>query len=313
MNNKMDTVTEIRAFNRFYTEIIGLLGQHILDSGYSLTEARVLLEISRTKNAAAHKLADVLGVDRSYMSRIIAKFEKEGLITRQANKNDSRASDIRLTDEGRRVFRELDERSNCQIMQLVSGLGEEEQAQLRQAMKTIKKFLNTAPATLVIRPFRESDVEYVIERQLSLYETERGFSSDILKRYLREGVLTLIGRFNPELDNMYILENNGAPRAASRSHTPMRRPRSCAISLSNRSCADLGRGKNSLKRRSPFAAKGVTAARSCGRSAPRRRQEAFTRQMASKSPRPEKTPNGASPYLRSAGIWICNDTWQQKG
>ena len=138
-NNKMDTVTEIRAFNRFYTEIIGLLGQHILDSGYSLTEARVLLEISRTKNAAAHKLADVLGVDRSYMSRIIAKFEKEGLITRQANKNDSRASDIRLTDEGRRVFRELDERSNCQIMQLVSGLGEEEQAQLRQAMKTIKK------------------------------------------------------------------------------------------------------------------------------------------------------------------------------
>ena len=211
MNNKMDTVTEIRAFNRFYTEIIGLLGQHILDSGYSLTEARVLLEISRTKNAAAHKLADVLGVDRSYMSRIIAKFEKEGLITRQANKNDSRASDIRLTDEGRRVFRELDERSNCQIMQLVSGLGEEEQAQLRQAMKTIKKFLNTAPATLVIRPFRESDVEYVIERQLSLYETERGFSSDILKRYLREGVLTLIGRFNPELDNMYILENNGAP------------------------------------------------------------------------------------------------------
>ncbi len=211
MNNKMDTVTEIRAFNRFYTEIIGLLGQHILDSGYSLTEARVLLEISRTKNAAAHKLADVLGVDRSYMSRIIAKFEKEGLITRQANKNDSRASDIRLTDEGRRVFRELDERSNCQIMQLVSGLGEEEQAQLRQAMKTIKKFLNTAPATLVIRPFRESDVEYVIERQLSLYETERGFSSDIWKRYLREGVLTLIGRFNPELDNMYILENNGAP------------------------------------------------------------------------------------------------------
>ena len=37
-----DIITEIRGFNRFYTNILGLLDQHIIDSGYSLTEARIL-------------------------------------------------------------------------------------------------------------------------------------------------------------------------------------------------------------------------------------------------------------------------------
>ena len=211
MDNKMDTITEIRAFNRFYTGVIGLLDRHILDSGYSLTEARVLLEIGRTKNCTANRLAGALGIDRSYMSRIVVKFEKDGLVTRAANKNDSRASDIRLTNEGRRVLRGLDERSNRQIERLISGLGEDERGKLRQAMRTIKKYLEAAPAGFSIRTFRETDVDYVIERQLSLYETERGFSSEIWQRYLREGVLALVDRFDPELDNLYILESAGAP------------------------------------------------------------------------------------------------------
>lgn len=206
----MDAVTEIRAFNRFYTGVIGLLGQHILDSGYSLTEARVLLEISRAGNGTANRLAEALGIDRSYMSRIVSKLEGQGLVVRRASKKDGRANDISLTDEGLRVFRDLDERSNEQAERLISGLAEEERGELRRAMRTIKKYLG-AQVGFTIRPFREADVDYVIERQLSLYETERGFSSAVWKRYLREGVAAFVDRFDPELDNMYVIENNGAP------------------------------------------------------------------------------------------------------
>lgn len=76
MDNKIDIITEIRGFNRFYTNILGLLEQHILDSGYSLTEARVIFEISKTKHCTANQLCSILEIDRSYMSRIITKFEK---------------------------------------------------------------------------------------------------------------------------------------------------------------------------------------------------------------------------------------------
>lgn len=73
MKEKIDLITEIRGFNRFYTNILGLLDQHILDSGYSLTEARVLFEISKTERCTANQLCSSLKVDRSYMSRMIIK------------------------------------------------------------------------------------------------------------------------------------------------------------------------------------------------------------------------------------------------
>lgn len=79
---RKDIVTEIRGFNRFYTNILGLLDQYIIDSGYSLTEARILFEISKTDVCTANQLCAVLNIERSYMSKIIRKFEDMGLISR---------------------------------------------------------------------------------------------------------------------------------------------------------------------------------------------------------------------------------------
>jgi hypothetical protein len=37
-------VAAVREFNRFYTNVIGLLREGLLDTPYSLTEARILFE-----------------------------------------------------------------------------------------------------------------------------------------------------------------------------------------------------------------------------------------------------------------------------
>lgn len=211
MEEKIDLITEIRGFNRFYTNILGLLDQHILDSGYSLTEARVLFEISKTERCTANQLCSALKVDRSYMSRMITKFEKNGLLTRHPSPTDNRHMEIHLTEEGMGLFHELNNRSNKQIGELLTKLDDEQQKKIWEAMRTIKKYLTVATSNIEIRPYREDDVEYVIDRQLSLYESERHFASEIWKKYLVEGVMALIEKFNPEKDCMYILEFNGNP------------------------------------------------------------------------------------------------------
>lgn len=205
----IDIITEIRSFNRFYTGILGLLNQHILDSGYSLTESRVLFEISKTECCTANQLCSTLDIDRSYMSRIIRKFEKNGLLIRQTDSSDSRNMEIQLTEKGNQVFQELNHRSNEQVRGLIAGLNDGEKESLIHSMRTVKKFFSMASKNISIRPFQEKDIEYVIDRQLSLYQSERQFTTQTWKKYLTQGVLELVEKFDPKKDCMLILECDG--------------------------------------------------------------------------------------------------------
>lgn len=207
----IDIITEIRGFNRFYTDLLGLLDQHILDSGYSLSEARILFEISKMELCTANQLCALLDIDRSYMSRIIRKFEKNGLLERTTDPEDNRNIRIHLTEKGMAIFHELNDRSNKQISDLLSKLQPEDREHLLTSLRSVKKYFTIATTEMRIRPYVESDIEYIIDRQLSLYEAERHFTSDIWRHYLIEGVHTLVNHFNPDTDCIEILECKGSP------------------------------------------------------------------------------------------------------
>lgn len=205
----IDIVTEIRGFNRFYTNILGLLDQHIIDSGYSLTEARILFEISKTDICTANQLCSILDIERSYMSKIINKFEKNELISRCKCGKDSRNIEIHMTEKGMAVFHELNDRANKQIEDLLEKLDIADCEKLLDGIRTVKRYFTKATKNINIRPYQEQDVSYVIDRQLSLYESERQFTTEIWKKYLTQGVLSFVEKFDPGKDCMLILECDG--------------------------------------------------------------------------------------------------------
>ena len=205
----IDIVTEIRGFNRFYTNILGLLDQQIIDSGYSLTEARILFEISKTDICTANQLCSILDIERSYMSKIINKFEKKDLIKRRKCGKDNRNIEIQLTEKGMTVFHDLNNRANKQIEDLLEKLNIEDCEKLLNGIRTVKRYFTKATKNIKIRPYEERDISYVKDRQLSLYESERQFTTEIWKKYLTQGVISLIENFNPDKDCMLILECDG--------------------------------------------------------------------------------------------------------
>jgi len=104
-------VDAVRAFNRFYTRRIGALGEHLLDSPYSLTEMRVLYELAHRAEPTATDIAAALGLDAGYLSRILAKFEHRRLIARITATADARRSLVRLTAAGRTFFAPFEQRA----------------------------------------------------------------------------------------------------------------------------------------------------------------------------------------------------------
>lgn len=141
MNSKNRIIADIRQFNRFYTNILGLLDKHVLDTGYSFTEARVILEIGFLEECIANHLVENLEIDRSYMSRILNKLRKDDLIDKELSTRDNRTSIIRLTAKGIALFQQLNEKSDQQIVKLLQNLTQEEIKEIHVAMLFLQQKL----------------------------------------------------------------------------------------------------------------------------------------------------------------------------
>ena len=136
-----ESIAKIRSFNRFYTNLIGLLEQRFLNTPYSLTESRVLYEISHMEECTAKKIRENIVIDEGYLSRIIDKFIQQGLVKKSPAPQDRRLHIIMLTEKGRREFQKLNENSNQSISQLIEKLSGQETAELVGMMERIQELL----------------------------------------------------------------------------------------------------------------------------------------------------------------------------
>jgi len=135
----------MRAFNRYYTNLIGVLDKGYLETQYSLTEARILFEISLGKKNAS-EIIDAMRIDKSYLSRVLNKFEKNKLIIKSKSEKDSRASRICLTDKGMRDLNALNELADQQLDALLEKLSATESKQLALHMNSIIEILDQKSA-----------------------------------------------------------------------------------------------------------------------------------------------------------------------
>src|SRR6266481_6787007 len=111
-------VAIFRRFNRMYTRFIGTLNEGLLNSPYSLAEARVLYELATRDAPKAREIADELGMDAGYLSRMLGKFERDGLLKRKASEQDGRYADLTLTGRGRSAFKKLNALSEVQAQMM---------------------------------------------------------------------------------------------------------------------------------------------------------------------------------------------------
>ena len=136
-----EIIYDIRQFNRFYTKLLSLFNNQILDTDYSLIEARVLFEISERTECIANNLVKELNIDRSYMSRILRKLEREELIEKKSSIIDSRKNFLYLTKKGEELLDKINIQSDEQINQLFNGLTDSEINEIRISMMIIKEKL----------------------------------------------------------------------------------------------------------------------------------------------------------------------------
>src|ERR1700691_3016045 len=130
-----------RRFNRMYTRFIGTLNEGLLNSDYTLAEARVLYELATRVAPKAGEIAEGLGVDPAYLSRMLGKFERDGLLRRRTSQQDGRYAELMLTAQGKSGFKKLNSLSNQQAHGILQDLAPTARMELIQCMQTIESIL----------------------------------------------------------------------------------------------------------------------------------------------------------------------------
>ncbi|WP_194909203.1 bifunctional helix-turn-helix transcriptional regulator/GNAT family N-acetyltransferase [Catenulispora rubra] len=208
-------VASVRSFNRSYTKVIGVLDEGLLKSPYTLTEVRVLFEIAHAgpDGASVARIREDLGLDAGYLSRILARFDGEGLAVKGRAASDARRGTVALTERGRGVFSGLDERSSEQAAAWLSRLGAGDRGRLVEAMGQIGGLLGFEAGTsstngVTLRPPRAGDYGWVVERHGTLYATERDFD-ETFEADVARIVADYASSHDPEREAFWIAEAFG--------------------------------------------------------------------------------------------------------
>jgi DNA-binding MarR family transcriptional regulator/GNAT superfamily N-acetyltransferase len=207
-------VAAFRRFNRFYTQRIGILGECLLASPFSLTEARVLYELAYTAPDArpsASALASDLGIDEGYLSRILRGFVRRGWVRRERSAADARKALLSLTNKGRKVFGPLDARSHDEAQALLEKLSRKNQTALTASMRAIENILDAdteKSAPVVLRPPEPGDIGWIIHRHGVLYAHE--YQYDARFEALVAGIAAnFVERFDASGERCWIVEKDG--------------------------------------------------------------------------------------------------------
>jgi DNA-binding MarR family transcriptional regulator len=112
-------VAAVRRFSRFYTRKFGIIEPRLLDSPWTLQEARIIYEIAERQSCTATDLVRALGLDAGYLSRTLQTLQRRQIVARKPSKTDRRAAELALTAKGRAAFAELDGRSRREVAGLL--------------------------------------------------------------------------------------------------------------------------------------------------------------------------------------------------
>ena len=200
-----------RRFNRMYTRFIGTLNEGLLNSPYSLAEARVLYELATRDAPKAREIADELGVDAGYLSRLLGKFERDGLLKRKASEQDGRYADLMLTARGRSAFKKLNALSEEQAETVLEGLPPSARTQLVDCMRTMEGILTRTDRRrlpYILRPHRVGDMGWIVYREGIGYAEQYGWD-ETFEALVARIVDQFVTNFDPARERCWIAEIDG--------------------------------------------------------------------------------------------------------
>jgi DNA-binding MarR family transcriptional regulator/predicted N-acetyltransferase YhbS len=206
-------IAAIRGFSRFYTRKLGIIEPKLLDSPWTLQEARIIYEIAERQSCTATDLVRALGLDAGFVSRTLQALQRRQVVARKPSRTDRRTTELALTARGRAAFADLDSRSRGVVATLLDRLDASQRTAVVNAMTTIEQTLEPpaqAPASFLLRSHRPGDIGWIVSRHGAVYAQEYGWDISF-EALAAEIAAQFVRSYDPAREHCWIAEIGGEP------------------------------------------------------------------------------------------------------
>ncbi len=187
-----DIVEVIRQRSRSMVRELGFMQSDAVETGIPHTQCHALLETAKHGVLAVGDLAELLRINKSSASRLLAQLQKRRLIRSVPASDDARRKDVTLTPSGQKTVDAINQRAAQQVASALATLTPEQRRTIAEGIDLYARALRRANNSrdIQIRPIQRKDNPYV---------------RAILRRVMEEFGANNKGfaYFDSEVDDMY--------------------------------------------------------------------------------------------------------------
>lgn len=174
----MDAIDTIRAFDRVTLARVGRIEKAWRAEGVSLAEARVLVEIERSGPVPARVLGTALGLDEGYLSRLLGRLARRGLVVREVGCSDRRARPVRLSPEGAGLAARLREVSRSGVAAWFDGGPPGAPDRVANLLRAVEaEIAGATTEEVALTPLRTGDIGWLVQQHAEAYARDEGFDA----------------------------------------------------------------------------------------------------------------------------------------
>lgn len=204
MHNETPVVSVIRRSSRLMVRELGFMASTLASTNYSPSAVHTLVEIALRKEMTAGQLVQLLGLEKSSVSRMLARLIAAGELEEVVSTEDARTKSLRLTGKGRDTVNKINAYSNERVVSAIQSLQPAQQQIISQGLSLYANALlacretgvDTRPDELkIVQGYLPGMIGRIAEMHGSYYAREHNFG-----RFFEAKVASGLAEFSGRLD-----------------------------------------------------------------------------------------------------------------
>ncbi|NWA02301.1 helix-turn-helix domain-containing GNAT family N-acetyltransferase [Pseudomonas gingeri] len=216
MSTDPSLVEEIRSASRTMVRELGFMRATLAGTDYSASAVHALLEVEAAGAMTAARLVQVLGLEKSSVSRMMGKLIDAGELRETLSAEDARAKQLLLTEQGRQTVAHIHRHGRLQVSSALEHLNPSQQQAVAQGLAAYARALGTsrldsgevAPRPITLSAgYRPGLVGRVAEMHAAFYSRHYGFGQ-FFESKIALGIAEFAGRLEQPCNRIWAAIHN---------------------------------------------------------------------------------------------------------